>query len=211
LSGTPQNTGAFSFVIRVTDSAKATVTKSFALTINAASSQGVTLSTSNLDFTALAGGDAPAPQTFAVISTGSQPLQLTVQSDGGAGSPAPAWLSVQLLKASTPARVPVAVDQTGLAPGTYSARVVVNSSDGRQNSVAVTLTVASAAPQLDVAPGYLRFAGSGSALTAAEQDVIIRNTGGSGPLAFQASVTGDAAWLSVMPDGGQAGPNAPAL
>src|SRR5262249_18682693 len=35
LSGTPQGTGTFTFVIRVTDSAKATVTKSFSLTIGA--------------------------------------------------------------------------------------------------------------------------------------------------------------------------------
>jgi uncharacterized protein (TIGR03437 family) len=208
LSGTPQGTGAFSFVIRVTDSAKATVTKPFSLTVGTA--QPVLLSTNNLDFSALSGGDAPPPQSFALITPAAQPLQFTIQVDSGAGVTAPGWLTVRLLKGATPARIPVAADQSGLQPGKYSARILVNTADGRQNIVTVNLTVTAADPQLDVSPGYLRFAGPASALAPSEQSLLIRNTGGGGPLSFQASVVGDAPWLSVAPDSGQAGPNAPA-
>jgi hypothetical protein len=96
-----------------------------------------------------------------------------------------------------------------MQPGKYSARVLVNTSDGRQNIVTVTLTVVGDTPQqLDVSPPFLRFAGVISA-PAAEQDLLVRNTGGGGPLPFSASVAGDAPWLSVTPTSGQAGPNAP--
>ena len=191
----------------MTDSVKATVVKPVTLTFSVAS-PGSALSVSSLDFSAQAGGDAPAPQSFSAAVSAGAGLQFTIQTDGGAaGTAAPPWLSVLLLKGSTPARVPVSVDQTGLPPGKYSGRILVNTSDGRQGVVTVTLTVEVGAPQLDVSPGYLRFAGSISALATAEQDLLVRNIGGGGPLAF--SVSSDASWLSVTPLTGQTSPNAP--
>ena len=209
LSGTPPAAGSFTFAIRVTDSVKATFVKSITLTFTMAP-PGAALSASSLDFSAQDGGDAPAPQSFsAAVSTGAG-LQFTIQTDGGAtGTGPPTWLSVLLLKGSTPARIPVSVDQTGLQPGKYSGHILVNTSDGRQSVVPVTLTVSPGAPQLDVSPGFLRFAGSPSALAAAQQTLLVRNTGGGGPLAFTVSLPSDVTWLSVSPAAGQTAPNAP--
>ena len=209
LSGTPQAAGAFSFVIRATDSTKATATKSFTLAISPAAA-GVLLSVSTLNFSAASGGDAPAPQSIAVISTGDQPLPFTIQIDGGPGVPKPSWISVALLQGSTPVRIPVAVDQTGLQPGTYSARILINTTGGSQSIVTVNLTVTNTPPQLDVSPGYLRFAGPLSALMPAEQDLLVRNAGGGGALTFQAAVADAATWLSVSAAADRASPNSPA-
>ena len=138
LSGTPSTAGSYSFVIRLIDTSSATLTKAFTLVVNQPG-PGAQLSTNNLDFTALSGGDAPAAQSLVLVSLGPQPLQFTIQIDGGsAGAAAPAWLTVQLLKGATPAQIPVAVDQTGLAPQKYTARILVNTSDTRQNIVTVT-------------------------------------------------------------------------
>jgi len=63
---------------------------------------------------------------------------------------------------STPARIAVAVDQSGLAAGIYSGRVLLNTTDGKQNIVTVTLNVIAADPSLTSRAGYLRFAGSPS-------------------------------------------------
>jgi uncharacterized protein (TIGR03437 family) len=209
LTGTPQAAGAFSFVIRATDSTKATATKSFSLTINPPAA-GLLLSLSTLNFTAPSGGDAPAPQSIAVVSTTDQPLPFTIQVDGGSGIPKPSWLSIGLAQGSTPSRIPVAVDQTGLPTGTYSARILINPTGGAQSIVTVSLTVTAASPQLDVSPGYLRFAGPLSALMPAEQDLLVRNVGGGGPLPFQASIADNSTWLSVSADLNQASPNFPA-
>jgi uncharacterized protein (TIGR03437 family) len=209
ISGTPQAAGAYSFAIRVTDSVKATVVKSITLTFTVASA-GAAFSATSLDFSAQAGGDAPAPQSFAAAVSDGAGLQFTIQTDSGAtGTAAPSWLSVLLLKGSTPARIPVAADQTGLQPGKYSGRILVNTSDGRQGVVTVTLTVVVGTPQLDVSPGFLRFAGSASSLAMAEQELLVRNTGGGGPLAFSVTVPSDSAWLSLSPSAGQTAPNAP--
>jgi uncharacterized protein (TIGR03437 family) len=206
LSGTPQAFGAFSFAIRVTDSVKATVVKPITLIFT----PGAVLSATSLDFSAQAGGDAPAPQSFSAAVSAGAGLQFTIQTDGGAtGTAAPPWLLVLLLKGSTPARIPVSVDQTGLQPGKYSSRILVNISDGRQGVVTVTLTVVVGTPQLDVSPGFLRFAGSATALATAQQELLVRNIGGGGPLAFSVTLPSDAPWLSVTPSAGQTAPNAP--
>src|SRR5262249_35419841 len=210
LSGAPQDTGTFTFVIRVTDNAKASVTKSFSLTVRA--STPAQISTNSLDFFAVPGGDAPAPQSVALITSGAQALSFTIQLDGGAaGTPAPAWLVVRLLKGFSPARIPVAINAAGFDAGKYSARILINTSDGRQLIVTVTLTLTAVTPQLEVSPDNMRFAGPAGALAASEQNLLVRNAGGGGPLAFQATVTGDAPWLRVMPAAGQTGPNGPAL
>ncbi|HTM50376.1 MAG TPA: putative Ig domain-containing protein, partial [Bryobacteraceae bacterium] len=208
LSGTPLSPGGFNFVIRVTDSARASVTKAFSLTVAAA--PAVLVSTLSLDFVALAGGDPPAPQSVALVTPSGQPLQFTVRTDGGAGLPAPLWLLARLLKGTLPGRIPVAVDQGDLPAGTYTARVVVTTSDGRQTVINVTLTLTDAPALLEVGPDSLRFAGPASLLSPASQTLLIRNAGGSGGLEFQINVVGDAPWLTVSPATGQAGANAPA-
>jgi uncharacterized protein (TIGR03437 family) len=211
LSGTPQISGSYPLTIRVTDNAKATVTKLFTLPINPGTLTGPSLSTTNLDFFALAGGDAPTPQNVSLISTGAA-LQFTVQIDGGtAGSPAPSWLVVKLLKGSTPARIPVAVNQTGLSPGKYVARILINTSDGRQSIVTVNLAVDAADPKLDVSPPFLRYTGSPNGVLTFEQNLVLRNVGGGGSIAFQASPVEGSAWLTLRDDIGQTGPNAPAV
>ena len=211
ISGMPTGSGTFMFVIRVTDSNKATSTKSITLTVNAAGA-GLLAAVQSLAFTAIAGGNAPATQSFAVATSTSTPLQFMIATDSGStGSAAPPWLTVLLLQGSTPARVPVAVDQTGLAAGSFAARILVNTSDGHQAIVTVTLTLTSAPPQLDVSPGYLRYGGPVSALVATEQDLLVSNLGGGGPLAFQAAVVGSPSWLTIAPASGAAGPNAPVV
>src|SRR5262249_43940365 len=101
---------------------------------------------------------------------------------------------------------------TGLQPGQYQARILINTSDGRQTIVTVNLTVTATDPALDVSPGYLRFAGSPTALAAAgEQDLLVRNTGGGAALSYHATVFANLPWLSVSPSSGQAGSNSPGL
>jgi uncharacterized protein (TIGR03437 family) len=211
LTGSPQAAGAYSFVIRTTDFAKATVTKAFTLTVGGGGpAASALISTNTLDFNALAGGDSPAPQSVSLASTGA-PLQFTVQIDGGATGLPAAWLTVRPLKGSTPARITAIVNTTGITAGTYKARILLNTSDGKQNIVTVNLNVTAADPILDVSPGYLRFSGSPSPAGLLEQDLLVRNLGGGGPLTFTASPAEGSAWLSIRQEATSAGPNAPTL
>src|SRR5436305_8668062 len=68
----------------------------------------ISLSETKLSFSAPADGDAPSPQFIGATSTG-QSLPFSLRVDGGA------WILARPAKGSTPARIQVSVDQTGLA------------------------------------------------------------------------------------------------
>ena len=131
-----------------------------------------------------------------------------VKLDGGnPNMPAPAWISVKPRAAITPARISVAVDSLALRAGKYSARVLVVSSDGSQTiGLPVTLTVDNSPPDLDVIPDYLRLTAPGQPTGPLESRLMIHNSGGGGPIHFQASVADSNPWLSVDPPSGTTSP-----
>ncbi len=213
LSGTPTASGVYIVIVRVVDSLNVAATKQFQLTI--AASGLLQVSPQALSFLFSGGGNAPPPQSISIVSASAGAVSFAVSVDGGTpATPAPAWLSVKPLTSATPARLIVGADAAGLPDGSYTARIrVLVTADSTQTpaDVAVTLTVATAAPQLGVAPGFLRFAARAASPATAAQALVVQNAGGNGPLSFFASVAGKSPWIQLAPAVGQAGPNAPAL
>jgi uncharacterized protein (TIGR03437 family) len=126
VSGTPSGAGTFTFAAQVTDSAGATGTKSFSLTIS-----GVTLSVgrSSLVFTYLMGDPPPVAQTVALSSSGSSVSFTATASTTSGGN----WLLVNPPSGATPATLSVLVNPTGLAVGIYSGMVII-AAGGAPNS-----------------------------------------------------------------------------
>jgi glucose/arabinose dehydrogenase len=81
-------------------------------------------------------GAAPAAKTLDVTNAVGGPLAFTASDDA-------AWLSVTPAAGNAPGQLSVAVDSTGLAPGTYAATVRVESAGAEESPrlVPVTLTV----------------------------------------------------------------------
>jgi uncharacterized protein (TIGR03437 family) len=167
--------------------------------------QGLSLSATSLVFSAFAGGDAPASQSFGVTSTGDQALPYSLRVDGDS------WISARPAEGLTPARIQVSVDQTGLGAGAYSAKVIVSSAGVQDSIVPVTFTVGASPAALDVSPTFARFETSQGSSDPLEQALFIRNAGGGGPMNFQASVSTDSGWLTVAPAQGQTTRNSPAV
>lgn len=107
---------------------------------------GLQATPSSLSFTAVQGGST-APRTVDVAA-----------SDGGpvfySASASVPWLQVTPTSGSTPARLTVAVDATGLAPGSHAGAVRVTAPGLAQVSIPVSLTV-SAEPAPDPGPHQL--------------------------------------------------------
>lgn len=206
LSGIPDAAGSFTFQVQATDRAQFSVAKTFSTTVLAISQLGT--SVGSLAFSAGEGGDSPLGQSFTVNSTRQSPVQFTVKVDGGNPNiPAPAWISFRPRTGITPARISVAVDSSALRAGKYSARVLVVSGDGSQTiGLPVTLTVDNGPPSLDVIPDYLRLTAPGQPTGAVEARLLIHNSGGGGPIHFQASVADSNPWLSVDPPSGTTSP-----
>jgi uncharacterized protein (TIGR03437 family) len=173
----------------------------------ASAQQTLEVSRSEIIFTAPRGGDAPLPQFAALTSdiTERTPFVVTVRADvpGGAG-----WLRVTPSRGTSPARLQFSADQTGLATGGYTARVMIGAGS-REIPVEVVLWVIERAPSLSIAPESLRF--TYSPVDSAEQFLFIRNAGGGGAMPFQVSALAGGDWLSVDPPSGAVAPNQPGV
>jgi uncharacterized protein (TIGR03437 family) len=209
LSGTPLSAGQYNFPIRVTDAAKAAYTKIFSLAVGATSA-ALQVNPIGLVFNAFNGGDSPAPKFLSVTSTTGFPIPFTARVDGcSPGSATPKWLEVRPVKGSTPARLRVAVDSTGLT-GRLEACITLTG-NRQDTSVRVQLNVNEQGPKLEVQPESLRFSGSPAALAESIQAILIRNAGGGGSRPFRAFAKRASTWLALSPTTGQTAPNAPSL
>ena len=149
-----------------------------------------------LSFSGTAEGANPAAKTVAVTNTGSGSLSFTASDD------AP-WLSVTPGSGTAPRDLSVSVSTAGLAPGTHTATVRVESagSQGSPKLIPVTLTLDAPVPVLAVAPATLSFSTVVGAASPAAKTLAVSNTG-AGTLNY--SVSDNAAWLSVSPASGTA-------
>jgi uncharacterized protein (TIGR03437 family) len=168
---------------------------------------------------------ATAAPSFTVDA---QALSLSATSDGTSSDPATVnlstsltgllysastdqpWLKVTSPSGAMPSKVQVSADPTGLASGTYSAKLTVSAPGANPNSrtVTVTLAVGPAQPAgVGVDTKTLSFAFTAGAGPLTRQ-LTVRNLG-SGPLNYSASTCGSA-WLAVSPASGSTSPNSPA-
>jgi hypothetical protein len=95
-----------------------------------------------MSFSQLPGGAGPAPQTLTVANDGNAPLTWTATASTSSGG---TWLSATPISGNTAAddqsAVTVAVNTSGLSPGTYNGSVAVTSNGGLA-TVPVTLNIA---------------------------------------------------------------------
>ena len=212
LTGTTPQPGTFSFTVQVTDAAKLTATKDFQLNIlNYVAALQV--APSSLSFTGAANGDTTS-QTLTLISTGGQPVNFSLQVDGGqATTPAPSWLKIAPTTGSTPGRITVTANPSSLTAASYNGRIrvlVANDSAQLPIDVPVTFTVTNVPARLDLSPTFLRYSARAQAAAIIDQTIVVRNAG-SGPVGFNVSIPSPAPpWLiSVTPTTGQATANSP--
>src|SRR5215472_839492 len=179
------------------------------------SQQLISLSQTGLTFRAVAGGGAPAPQSYSVLNSGAGNLNWTASGSSLSGS---GWLSWTPLNGSSNASssppVSVRVNPAALVPGDYYGRVQI-AADGVSNSpqaVSVVLTVLPATASLNptALPTGLIFVGTMGGADPAKQSVQLTNLG-SKPLTYTTNVTLDqgSKWLTPAA-GGTLTPGQPA-
>ena len=215
MSGSPTAAGNFAPVVTVKDFASQGVhpgsaSQTFQLTIGSSTAQ-VTVSPQSLSFTGAAGGDSPPAQAIVVLPVSVSAAGFHLVIDGGQdGSPAPGWLTATPISGNTPARLVVRVNQGSMPVGTYSGRIRVLDTSNNPTDVAVALVLTNVAAQLEAAPRDLHYAARIQAPGTLEQIIVVRNSGGGGPLSFTTSVVGASPWIaSVTPNAGQTAHNAP--
>ena len=157
----------------------------------------LTVSTTQLTFTAEAGGSNPPSQTFDVTSTGDA---LGDHLSFGLIETA-SWLNKSPTTGTTPRNIQVSANIAGLSAGTYTDSIRVESA-GAGNSplyVRVILNVTSPAPTISVSKSSLSFVGLEGGSNPSPQTFIVKNTGGG---ILNWSLNHVQPWLNLLPASG---------
>ena len=210
LTGTPTSSGTFGFSVTVRDSAQASLTSQFSLTIGAAGSLLQT-SLSKLDFSAILGGSAPPVQVFRVGSSQTGQGFVVTLDNGSGSSTGLSWIQVSPSSGTAPGLITVSVNQANLSEGTYSARVRVSiptNPNVAPVDVLVTLVVKAAPPLLESSVSRLTFTTRAPSPAKQQGVLLLHNAGGGGGFPFSTTVLQRSSWItSVSPaSGGVSGP-----
>jgi len=116
-------------ILSATGASNITVPVTFTVT----SVQTISLSPSNLNYTATQGAANPANQTVSLTSTGGT-IPWTVSDNAS-------WLSVSPTSGNSSSTLTTAVNTSGLAAGTYNGTITVSATGSTSKMVGVTLTV----------------------------------------------------------------------
>lgn len=148
----------------------------------------LTISPSRLILSAPFGSSGAVSATVAVEAAGSQVAFAQTGS-------LPSWLRVAASSGSTPATLNVSANPAGLAPGSYEATVVLNSTGtaNSQSSLLVTLHVESLVV-LRTSPRALSFSNAYGNLTPTTQSMRVMLIGSSSPLR---AFSNGASWLTA--------------
>ena len=168
-----------------------------------ASGPPVQASPATLNFSAVAGGAAPASQTI-TLSTATAGLAFSASAGAS-------WLSVTPGAGSAPGLIQVAVNPANLSAGSYSSTVTIAVPGASPSTLTagVKLTVTAAgAGNLSVSTPSVSLTSTAGG-NAASQSLQVLNSGG-GSLSFTASVAAGSSWLSFSAQSNTATAAAPA-
>jgi uncharacterized membrane protein len=168
--------GNYSGYIYITfkDSANTTMSVPVALTVNKSSnsaSPSLSLSQSSFSFSALSGSD-PTSQILTISNTGTANLSWSVTNTGS-------WLAVnrnlsgqatsgtEIPNGSSVPPLTLAVNDSGLAVGSYSATITLTTNDPNHSLVSIPVTLSLTAPTINLSAPTLLSPANGTITTAA--------------------------------------------
>jgi outer membrane protein assembly factor BamB len=159
-------------------------------------SQVLSVSPTNIAFSAVQGGSNPSSQTISVTNSGTGVLNFTAASDS-------AWLTVSPSSGTAPQTLQIGAHIGGLTQGSYTGHITVTAlgAKGSPTTVTVTLTISATQPILVVTPTTLTFNAIRGGSNPPSQTVSLSNAG-TGALGFTGS--SDSTWLTVLPTSGTA-------
>lgn len=196
--------GAYTAGVSISSSAAANspVIITVRLTVSAPPA-AIALSNAAVGFAGSEGGPDPAAATVGVTNAGGGALTgLTASIEYEPGGPA-GWLAATLNATTAPANLTLQPTIGALGPGTYSAAVRVASNDAQNSpqTVAVTLDVGGAVPQIGLSPARVDFHASVGGSDPQPQTVRIDNVGAGSVTGLSFAVTypggQPTAWLVV--------------
>ena len=161
----------------------------------------VSLSTTSLRFSQVAGRGPFSGGTIAITSSaGSVPFTASVSGPG--------WLAVSPASGATPAQLAVAVNPSGLAPGSYDAAINISAPGAANSLLTVNVNLAVAPSQsLRLSAASLTFTSEAGGPAPAPQTLAAAASDGTLQFSAAAAVASPlgGSWLQVTPSSGATG------
>ncbi|MEW6246117.1 MAG: choice-of-anchor D domain-containing protein [Nitrospirota bacterium] len=189
-SGLAVGTYNASITISATGATNTPQTVPVILTVTAAPTPTIGLSTTNLSFTGVQGGANPGNQVITITNTGSGTLAWSAAENA-------AWLSVSPASGTGNGSITVSVNTAGLSAGTVSAPITITASGATNTPQTVTVSLvvtAPATPAIGYSPASLSFTATQGGANPSNQALSITNTG-TGTLSW--TVSDNATWLTL--------------
>jgi len=182
--------GTYTSMITISSSAAGN-SQSLAVTLVVRDRPTLLVSPNTLAFNYVTGFPPPLAQTLS-ISAGDTNFTASASTTPNAN-----WLSISNLGGTTPASLRVSVQPYGLAAGTYSGTILIQSpaASNSPTSIPVKLTVAKTA-QLSASPTSLFFDAQFGSRMNQSQTILVSSTGNQ--ISFDANAT-IGSWLSITP------------
>ena len=168
-----------------------------------------------MSLSAAIGETTSQSQTLQVFNSGSGTLSYQIFADGNGAKSLrfPTALLGGKVSAGSPLNIPIFVNTTGLAPGTYSATVLVQDTTTKLGvNVLVSISIATKAQRMSLSQRGLGFtAVQGGGVTPPQTFAVLNAGGGSFNWTAKATpVGGGPSWLSITPQAGTSTAGAPA-
>lgn len=158
----------------------------------------LTLSPGSLSFSGVHGETSPAGKTVSVsVAQGCKTSQHW--TDAVSTTSGGQWLHASLTKGTTPAKVSISVNTTGLAPGVYKGTLTFTSSLGAK-LLSVTLTVTPVPCSVSGTPG-LNMQGTAGQSALETQNGVLSTAGDCTDTLNWTSTVSDSSWLSATASG----------
>ena len=206
--------GTYSGTITVTPASGPALTVAVTMTITEGKPR-ILLSQTGLTFTAVAGGGAPSPQSFAILNSGEGAMSWSAKAitlsggdwlaiGSGSGSVAQPLLDVSM--------VDVSVNPSGLASGVYYGRIEVTAAAGNSpQTLTVILRVLAQGenPGPEVRPVGLVFIAAQGRSSPGSQDIRITNLASKPATYISSLATFGGNWVTYRPASATASPGTP--
>lgn len=184
ISGTPVQSGSYSWNLRRTDAAQSELIAFYDLRVN--DLNGFLPSLSAWNVVRQAGTPPVSVDVYVNSNPAALPYELRVESEGGE------WLSAGPATGEAPVRLRFTADVSGLSPGAYKGKVIIAPGGGGPGVVEIPVNL----EVQPAGPARLRFSRTSLEMNPGARDsVMVTNVGGDTARGLEVYVRSQGSWL----------------
>lgn len=190
--------GTYTANVSVTPNSGGGTAVTLPVSVSVSGANYITVGRNAVSFDYTPGGSSNPPPALVAVTSSSGPLRFEAAAATlGFGT----WLSVSQSSQYTPANLTISVSPQGLAAGTYTGTVVINSEDASNGQQQIEVTLKVTSTSLNASPFGLVFSYQVSDGSAPPQLLVVSSQGGAVPFTINTTTHSGGSWLLAVGSG----------